>query len=356
MPTEEPKKRRRIFYLVLFSSAVFFAVCKSPASAYLSRFDLVSRYLAAPPAMKELIYLIAEDRLTAFSTVWDNSRGVLLSKKMFRPLTMDGQKRYSYRPHLKKLSFKTGTEDFQRYFEAFDTPRLRNVLKKLETSFLMESSFNEYGFRKTDYEDQSRCSETVLFAGDSFTEGLWTAQNKIFANLYGKLAAEHGKPVCVFNSGTNGYGILEESYTARSVYSKIHFQTIFLMVYLNDIDPDAFAVLRGDLPDLEARWKEYAAELKKLADFAQAHQIHVFLVAIPPKDQFDMPNTRVQYQERLAGLSSTMGFFFLDPYDLFAGRTLEEIYLDWDPHFNESGHRLMAEFLVRNSQLGKENA
>src|ERR1043166_7857276 len=62
------------------------------------------------PKMRQLLWMIAENKLDAFATVWDTTDGVLLSRKLFRPVTMYGQQKYMVRPNLKKIAFAVNTE------------------------------------------------------------------------------------------------------------------------------------------------------------------------------------------------------------------------------------------------------
>ena len=131
--------------------------------------------------------------------------------------------------------------------------------------------------------------------------------------------------MCVVNSGTNGYGGLEESFVARKSFPLFHYQTLFLIHYPNDIEQAAFEVLTGDIPGLDSLWKEHLSILKKLAGFAKQNKIRMILVPIPPKEQFAMPETRQNYQEKLASFCAENGIGFLYPFEILERHTLKVI-------------------------------
>ncbi len=342
------KKKVTVVILAALLIAPLFSTVYPPVKQLASYFrPQLLIYYFSNPAMRDLIHLIAGNRLQAFPTVWDTSEGILLSKKLFRPVDMNGVTRYGYLPHLKKLSFQTGTRDFQRKFEAPDTPQLREILAKLETAWITEASFDKNGFRQTGYDHDSACEETILFAGDSFTEGLWVNDNQTFPSLFAeKINAPRNKKICVANTGTNGYGALEESFIARAYHPELKYQTLFLIHHPNDIHADAFFLLQDKAENGSAYWQTHFEELSKLAAFADKNNIRLILVPIPPKEQFAMPETRKNYQEKLAEFCRNHRIEFWDPFEVLKSRTWEEIYLDWDPHFNPSGHRIFADFLI----------
>lgn len=342
------KKKLIVAILAALLIAPLFSTIYPPMKQLASYFrPQLLIYYFSNPAMRDLIHLIAGNRLQAFPTVWDTSEGILLSKKLFRPVDMNGVTRYGYLPHLKKLSFQTGTRNFQRKFEAPDTPQLRDILAKLETPWITEASFDENGFRQTGYAHDSSCEQTVLFAGDSFTEGLWVNDPQTFVSLFAAAVNQaQGPKTCAINTGTNGYGALEESFTAQTYYPKFKYQTLFVIHHPNDIHRDAFFLLQNKIPDGETYWKRHLEELAKLTAFAKDHGVRLILVPIPPKEQFAMPETRENYQRRLAEFCRDHGLEFWDPFEVLKSRTWEEIYLDWDPHFNPSGHRIFADFII----------
>ena len=51
---------------------------------------------------------------------------------------------------------------------------------------------------------------TVLFVGDSFTEGLDVASADTFVNVFGRHMKDGGLPGTAVNAGVNGYGALEQ--------------------------------------------------------------------------------------------------------------------------------------------------
>lgn len=315
------------------------------AFPYLLRPRLIYFYVTQP-GMRELMNIMAGERTHHFHTFWDNAVGISLSKSMFRPVMMNGQKRYAYLPNLRKLSFETGVGTDLHKFEAPDSPRLRKALKQLNTPFIKESTFNVYGRRATDFEWEQNCGQTVYFAGDSFTEGLWVGDQETFANqLMHALNRQASEKICAVNAGVNGYNIFEQTWTAKQDHKLFKYQTLLLFPYANDIENDEVTVLRGEAEGLDDDWKAYLNHLKTLSDFTHGQGIRLIVVPIPPKEQYALPESRRFYQEKLETFCQQHGVEFWDPLKVFLRHRWEEIYLDWDPHLNASGHQILANFL-----------
>ena len=74
---------------------------------------LVRAYLTNPSLRRFARTLAVQDPKTdLFATLWDTNTGVLLSRRMFHDVTMDGVTKYRYRANLKKLGFRTGGRRF----------------------------------------------------------------------------------------------------------------------------------------------------------------------------------------------------------------------------------------------------
>ncbi len=165
------------------------------------------------------------------------------------------------------------------------------------------------------------------------------------------LSANTRGKICAVNAGVNGYGIFEESWKARQDYKVFKYKVLFLFVYANDIHDDVLAVLRGDLDDFEMRWQVYLDELTKLAAFAKQNEIRVIVVPLPPKEQSAMVEGQRHYQEKLQHYCKQLSMEFWDPLEVLLNQHLwEEVYFDWDPHFNDSGHKILAKFLWQRTQ------
>ncbi len=342
---------KKKFLVIPFSFAALFwlgqTINLSIIFPYLVRPALIYYYFTQP-AMRDLMNLIAENRTQAFPTIWDTSEGVLLSKKMFRQIDMNGEKKYGYLPGLKKIAFQTGTPDFQRKFEAPDSPMLRDILKRLDTRWIVESTFDKYGFRHTGFDFNKECQETVLLAGDSFTEGLWVSDAETFAHHFvTSINEKSSSKTCIVNTGTNGYGALEESFIAQRHYPEFHYQALFLFHYPNDINGDTYGVLNASRTTIASEWRTHFNILAGLVAFAKQNQIRMVLIPIPPKEQRYMPETRKNYQDKLGKFCKEYGIEFWDPFDFLNQYPEDKVYLSWDPHFNESGHRIFSDFLLK---------
>src|SRR5262245_39696149 len=102
----------------------------------LTRVGFVQSYLlgAKQRALIDVINGQDEDR-GVFESVFDTNRGALLSKRLFRPVTMFSQQKYMYQPNLKKLMFRVGPPGFEHEMETEDTPAVRAALQGATTDF-----------------------------------------------------------------------------------------------------------------------------------------------------------------------------------------------------------------------------
>ena len=132
---------------------------------------LVRAYLLHPSLRRFARTLAAQDPKTdLFATLWDTNTGVLLSRRMYEDVAMDGVTGYRYRPNLKKLGFRTGAGGFRWNMETEDTPQIRAALAGLDTPFVVAASYDERGFRHVDASLSANCEIRALFLGDSFAQ------------------------------------------------------------------------------------------------------------------------------------------------------------------------------------------
>ena len=352
--------RKQIFVIVavLLSSLASLVVC---AGAYLllqrpnyhtlgalREFRLVRAYLFDRRVRRLARALRESDpRSDLFKTMWDTNAGVMLSRRLYRVVDMDGRSSYGYKPNLHKLSFWTGAHGLSWRMETEDTPALRAALADLGPELMLTASYDDEGFRRTDPDLAVDCQAHVLFLGDSFTDGLWVADADTFANRYARVArARSGTRVCPVNAGVNGYGSFEERFVLEHEFEHAGRPLlVFVMYFPNDVDQDYDAVVDGTLRDADRLWRESLDELLRMNRFAHARGITLVLAAIPTSTQAIEGLSQTHYQDVLGRFATAERIVFVNLIEGFAARGPRSLYLSGDPHFTPLGHQVTAELL-----------
>ena len=291
---------------------------------------------------------------SVFNSTWDTNEMIMMSKKIFRPVEMFGTQKYMYRPYLQKRTFRLLTEQGWATFDVLATPESESLLSRTKVLRSKKVSFDSWGFRKTEFSFSTECEETVLFLGDSFTEGMHVNDEETFANRFGRIAHQNGIPVCVVNAGVNGYGSLEEAYIAENYYKTFHYTHVILMYFPNDVQASYDRVLLGIGKNLGEKWQASLGYLKRISEFCRQRNVFFAVAAIPPKEQFGGFRIKRNYQKKLKAFFEKEGILFIDLYDLIQKEGSGKIYFKWDPHFTPYGHEKVAEFLWRETASGFE--
>lgn len=281
-----------------------------------------------------------------FQSVWDHNQSIELSKEQFLKVMMYGKVKYMHRPNIQKFYLNIKTQGEEHRFDIQASPELLKALPPMGPLAVVSASFDENGFRKTDFNLQGPCDVYTLFAGDSFTEGLFVNDTETFVNQFGHLAKQKlNYQLCPINSGVNGYSTLEERFITEKYFGRFHYPVVFLMHFANDVYSSFSQVLDGTAPHLEALWKEHYAELKKFLILCHKKKITPVLVAIPFKEQFHKPDSIQHYQEKLRAFSQQEKVIFIDLYEILINEDYDKYFIPWDAHFSPEGHRRVAEIL-----------
>jgi lysophospholipase L1-like esterase len=294
----------------------------------------------------------SDPRTDLFKTMWDTNAGVMLSRRLYRVVDMDGRASYGYKPNLHKLSFWTAADGLSWRMETEDTPALRAALADLGPELLLTASYDDGGFRRTDPDLAVDCQAHVLFLGDSFTDGLWVADTDTFANRYARVArARSGMRVCPVNAGVNGYGSFEERFVLEHEFEHAgRPPLVFVMYFPNDVDQNYDAVVDGTLPDADRPWRESLDELRRMKRFADARGITLVLAAIPTSTQAIEGLSQAHYQDALRRFAAAERIVFVNLIEGFTARGPRKLYLPGDPHFTPLGHQVTAELLYDATQ------
>jgi len=319
------------------------------------------------------------------TTTWDHDDTVRLSTDNY----FVSNKYYKPKPNLSFLTIANSPIIGNRYGVVL-TEEIRNLLPNIKGEMSIRN-FDENSFRKTGNDfrhDVKRMN--VLFLGDSFTEGVNVNDVDTFPSCFERLANRDGIDSAALNAGICGYSVKEEYYRtvelegintipniivlnffANDVYSNHHKVIGYykptepinkIMKWLDGNILVAHAVIRGyyslfcrpvdpgKTKVIEQGWNEAFTYLRKLDSYCRDHKIRLFVAVIPTKEQFNYPKEnyyRKNYQEKLRAFCISNKIEFLDPFNIFLQKGIDNIYLAWDPHFSPDGHKTYAEFLYR---------
>lgn len=283
-----------------------------------------------------------------FDTVWDFDTGVALSKNLFIPTEMFGALRYRYRPNMQILNAAVWSG---LHYANMVLPATPAITDRLQYCFVRKSitfETDENGFKKTEYPIRDG-APSILFLGDSFTEGLWVESQDTFVNQFGNILAARGLEASVVNLGVDGYGALEMCWMVEQFAPEFDPKLVVLNLFPNDVHSDYIKVIKGD----DVSEENYAALFRYLArtrDYCRKHHIEMIVSLIPCKEQIEELWQFTVFQERISDWCDKNGVVVIDPLGFFRQSGIDEVYFSWDPHFSEEGHKRYADFLFQNME------
>ena len=74
---------------------------------------------------------------------------------------------------------------------------------------------------------------------------------------------------------------------------------IFVMYFPNDVDADYSGVVKGTLPNADARWRQSLEPVPRMEQFARARGSTLVVAAIPPVNQVAERQSPANYQDVL---------------------------------------------------------
>lgn len=173
---------------------------------------------------------------------------------------------------------------------------------------------------------------SILFLGDSLTEGYEIDENKTYVTLIENYWKEQGLDVRVFNGGVSG------STTASAMerlkwFERMNLTHIVLALGAND-------GLRG-LPIEETQ-----KNLKQAIEWAQQREIHVVLAGMQMPPNYGREYTQ-SFKSLFKELAQMEGVSFL-PFLLEGVAGVKELNLPDGIHPNEKGHQVMKENMLKH--------
>ena len=219
----------------------------------------------------ELITIVSEDE---FTTVWDTTNGVSLSKEIFTPTEMYGELKYRYKVNTGIYNVVVWSGLFYQALVVPATPEVKALLSQLTVVYQAYFETDDYGFKKTelDYKDK----QTILFLGDSFTEGLWIESKDTFVSLIG----QEIKNLTPVNLGVNGYGALEMAWTLEHYGPLLNPRIVVVNLFPNDVEADYLKVIKGEASD--QGYQEMFKYLDKILEYCTKNNLALIVSTIPP--------------------------------------------------------------------------
>lgn len=323
--------------------AAYVAYCRAthtPLLARLRRLAIV-RTLLFDASFRDLGAAIAAHDAGWFATTWDVDRGVSLSRSLFEPVDMYGRASYRYRPNIAVDDFTVWSGMDWRSF--LTKPRPQIVAAMHRCPILREVRFetDANGCKRSLAELSD--APAVLFVGDSFTEGLHVAPADTFVSRYGEARRAAGDQVNVVNGGVNGYSALEESWTVEHLAPLTRAETVIAVLFPNDVESDFGAVVKGAAA--EAGYVRMFEDLLRIERYCARERIHLVVVALPPMEQVERGLSTRHWQDRVARWCTERHVDYVDPLPRFRAAGVAHVYLTWDGHLSEEGHRLLADVL-----------
>lgn len=238
---------------------------------------------------------------------------------------------------------------------------------------------NEKGMRGPSIPPQKKGQRRILLIGSSATFGWGVKEESTMAAVLQKMFDAKKKNAIVMNAGIGNYNTKRYVELTLSKYTDVMPSDIVVNYYLNDAE-----ILNQDGGNILIRNSELAvtfwilanrilgkfgsrslydhyrdiynnsypgfidmnASLKRLADYAQTHNIRLYLMMMP--EVHDLTDYRYGFShEIMADIAAKYGFIYIDA--LPALKKVADAESLWampgDPHPNAKAHRIFAEVL-----------
>jgi lysophospholipase L1-like esterase len=199
--------------------------------------------------------------------------------------------------------------------------------------------------KKTDF-PLSKNKPTILFLGDSFTEGLYVEPGLTFSNVFGILAENEEIDLSIVNSGISGYGSMEESWIMENYHDKFQTKLAVLSIYPNDVGSKTWRAYEKN-QQTEIAYENLLNNLNIMNQFASQKGFLLVISMIPAKDQF-LGKASMDFQKIIGNWCKEFNLYCLNPFDYFQVHGVEKIYFSWDNHFSPYGHFVYADYLFNN--------
>ncbi len=286
---------------------------------------------------------------------------------------------------VKNASMKNYDIEMWRYSKELktrsDNPSLGHVHLKNRSALLQSVNIrtNEWGLRGAPLGPRDPAKRRILFLGSSITLGWGVPEEETVSQRVEQALKARGENVEVLNGGIGNYN--SERYVERFFVELKDLQPsdIVVQYFLRDAEDlgpgrDNFILRNSELAattwmaasqliertgeaslidhyravyqEDQPGYRKMLSSLKKLADYAKANNIHVYMTMVP-----DVHNLK-QYpfgfiHERMQKIAADMGYTYVDLLGSLGSLTPEQIWaMPGDPHPNSLGHKLMADAIT----------
>lgn len=242
----------------------------------------------------------------------------------------------------------------------------------------VEIRLNEKGLRGGPLRPPAEGERRILFLGGSITLGWGVPEPDTISSVLQRMLNDAGVKAQVLNGGVGNYNT--ERYVSRFFKTLTDLQPTDIVVqyFLRDAEelpPGGGNLLLRHSELAVTLWIAYhrlfdrsgeqtlvdhyrkvyqpgapgfqvmQAELKRLADYAAAHNIRIYLGMTP--DVHNLIDYKFGFvHDTMRRLAQADGYLFVDFLPVLSGRPPEQLFaMPGDPHPNALGHRLMAEAL-----------
>jgi lysophospholipase L1-like esterase len=239
----------------------------------------------------------------------------------------------------------------------------------------VEIRLNEWGLRGGPIVPLASGGRRILFLGGSITLGWGVPEDETLEAQLQKMLTAAGERVEVLNGGVGNYNT--ERYVSRFFreLTDLHPTDIVVQYFLRDaeelpagggnvflrnselavtlwiayhrlFDRTGEASLvehyRNVYRDTAPGFVEMRAQLEKLAQYARAHGIRIYLAMTPDvHNLIDYPFGAIH--DTMKQIAHQNDYVYIDLFPALAGRSPQELWaMAGDPHPNSLGHRLMA--------------
>ena len=269
---------------------------------------------------------------------------------MFIPTEMFGKMKYRYHPDLGIYNLVIWSGLYFQTFSIVARPEITESLNKYKQDISRHTYFvtDKHGFKKTS-EPYNPEHPTILFGGDSFTEGLWVSSEETFVSLFGQKLREQNVSVNMVNMGVNGYSALETAWMIETYAPGLNPKMIVINLLPNDVHGDFIKVIKGE-EDFEPNYKQMFQYLERIRTYCTTMGIQFVVAVIPSKEQISVMKEYGVFQDRVKSWCDEKEVPFADPRAYFNTFDWEQLYFTWDPHFSPLGHKHYSDFLYEFTQ------
>jgi len=308
-----------------------------------------------------------------------------LSRKLFDFPTISGEKTFIHKPNIKKLMTIIPIEEGRNIrcinFSLPYDQKLKNLIYDMVVNSTTEENLKYFQFAAAEFDDNgfrrnslpsNKNFPNILFAGDSYTEGLYVNDNETFVDRMREIM-DNEKYAYPVNAGSNGYGTINEFLIIKEYAAKLNIKAVILIHCFNDIINSQEVVFKGNHPDLNKAWDKNLSILISIDEFCKSSKMKFIVAPYPNLFQYINPDieSKKNYQSRLGDFCEKKSIVFIDIYDdikerlkingeklnkknketilyendFYEEKLGENIYIPFDDHLSAYGHKVFADIL-----------